>query len=284
MKIFIYNYNFHIKNKNFIIYFVNKYHTIVDTINDADIIYSPDKYIDIQLYPTKKFIFGPHFSVFPNNIVNQFNNIHNNGIYIQPSQPSVDTWQNEFKFKSLPMKAIPFGVDTDKFSESNLEKKNIIIYYKNRDPNEFKYLLAFLEHKNIKNYKIFNYIKRYNENDFLSYLKTCKYGIVLGGHESQGFAIQEMLSCNIPLLVWSVTLRKQQYPYIHSFLNVKSHVSTVPYWSNECGKVFFNHTELETSYNEFISNLNNYKPRKFILENLSYDKCCEKWNNMLNNF
>ena len=60
---------------------------------------------------------------------------------------------------------------------------------------------------------MFSYQKRYDENEFLNYIKTCKYGIVLDAHESQGFAIQEMLSCNLPLLVWGVTLRKQEFPY-----------------------------------------------------------------------
>lgn len=281
MKIFVYDTSFHFKNKFFIEYFINKYHTKVNNINDADIIYSPNKYIDIHLYPTKKFIFGPHFSVFPNSIVNKFNNIYNNAIYIQPSQPSVDTWQKEFNFKALPMRAIPFGVDTKRFNcDDKLSKNNIIVYYKSRDPKELNLLIKFLDRKNL-NYKIFNYNKRYSENDFLSYIKTCKFGIVLGRHESQGFAIQEMLSCNLPLLVWSVTLRNQEYPYRREYIHVKSNVSTVPYWSPLCGELFHNYTELENTYNKFISNIENYQPRQFIIDNLSMASCSKKWNELL---
>jgi|TARA_B110001452_G_C15211523_1_gene420207 hypothetical protein len=281
MKIFIYNTSFHFKNKFFIEYFINTYHTRVNNINDADIIYSPDKYIDIHLYPTKKFIFGPHFSVFPNNIVSNFNNIHNNAIYIQPSQPFVDTWQKEFNFKALPMKAMSFGVDTQRFiGNEKSTRNNIIVYYKSRDPGEMKLLTTFLNNKKI-NYKIFNYQKRYNENEFLSYLKTCKYGIVLGRHESQGFAIEEMLSCDVPLLIWGVTLHNQEYPYRNEYKHVKSNVPTVPYWSSECGELFYNYTELENSYNKFISNIEKYKPRQFILDNLSMETCSKRWNELL---
>ena len=282
MKIFIYNSEFHFKNKFFIEYFVNKYHERVYTIEGADIIYSPFHYIDIHNYPDKKFIFGPHFSVFPNNVVNQFNNINNNAIYIQPSQPSVDTWQNEFKFTNLQMKAMPFGVDTDRFVEGeNSNRNNVIVYYKSRDPSELKQLLKFL-HSNHIAYRLFNYDLKYQEDDFLSYLKTCKYGIVLGQHESQGFAIQEMLACNIPLLVWGVTLHNQEYPYRKEYINIKTNVSTVPYWSSMCGELFHNFNQLEDTYKIFIDKLNTYTPRKFILENLSLEVCSKKWNQLLN--
>ena len=214
-----------------------------------------------------------------NNIVNQFNNIHNNGIYIQPSQPSVDTWQQEFKFTKLPMKAIPFGVDTNRFI-GNDTKNNIIVYYKSREPSEFKKLIEFLNKKKLK-YRVFNYQQKYQEEDFLNYLKTCKYGIVLGRHESQGFAIQEMLSCNIPLLIWGSKLRKQEYPNIPFYNLVKSEVSTVPYWSDDCGELFHEFSEIENKFETFIQKIDSYKPRNFILNNLSMEKCSEKWNDFL---
>ena len=283
MKIFVSNNNFHFKNRNFIDYFIDTYHKRVDSINEADIVYSPDKYIDIHNFPGKKFIFGPHFSVFPNSIVQQFNNIHNNGIYIQPSQPSVNTWQNEFNFKKLPMYALPFGVDTERFKPcvDKDSRTNVILYYKSRDPKEFEILKTFLNQRKIQ-YKIFSYQTKYNEQEFINYLKSCKYGIVLGRHESQGFAIQEMLSFDIPLFVWGVSLRKQEYPYRREYLNVKSNVSTVPYWSKDCGELVHHMSEIETTFDLFLTKLNIYEPRKFILENVSREKCCEKWNNIIN--
>ena len=38
----------------------------INEINDFDIVYSPNNPIDASNYPSKKFIFGPHFSIFPN--------------------------------------------------------------------------------------------------------------------------------------------------------------------------------------------------------------------------
>jgi hypothetical protein len=62
-------------------------------IDNYDIIFSPLNPIDTSKYPSKKFIFGPHFSVFPNNKLNIINNIHNNSIYIQPSEQTANVWK-----------------------------------------------------------------------------------------------------------------------------------------------------------------------------------------------
>ena len=46
---------------------------------------------------------------------------------------------------------------------------------------------------------------------FFNYLQNSKYGIWLDAHESQGFALQEALSCNVPLLVWNISSMNQEY-------------------------------------------------------------------------
>lgn len=272
---------YHHKNEFFLNYFINKYHYSVNNINDSDIVLSGETFLSkIENCDSKKFIFGPHFGKNRINEIRKINN-NNDNIYIQPSLPSVKLWTDELNFSTMPVLSIPFGVDTKRFiGNEKSNKSNIIVYYKQRDPNEMKFLTKFLEVKNIK-YKIFDYQKRYKEEDFLQYIKTCKYGIVLGRHESQGFAIQEMLSCDIPLLVWGVTSRKQEYPYRSDYQNIKTPVSTVPYWSNECGELFYKYTELEGAYDKFISNIEKYQPRQFILDNLSMETCSKKWNELL---
>jgi len=281
-KVFLFK-NYHHKNQEFLNYYVKNNFSLTENFNEADIVFSANTFIPIEQYPNKKFIFGPHFSVFPNNVVQKFNNIHKNGIYIQPSQPSVNTWQQEFNFTKLPMKAIPFGVNTDKFKPDKDRRQNnsVLIYYKNRNPEEFKFLETFLKKKNI-DYKVFSYLNKYDEKDFLTQLKKSKYGIWLGRHESQGFALEETLSCDIPLLVWNVKLRQQEWTYRHIYKNVKSPVSAIPYWDKKCGEFFYNSNELEKTFDTFIEKVDTYEPRKFILENLSKEKCLEKWNKLIN--
>ena len=71
-------------------------------------------------------------------------------------------------------------------------------------------ILEILDSHNIE-YKIFDYVNRYSEEEYIDYLQHSKYGIILDAHESQGFAIEEALSCNVPLLVWGAKTMNQEY-------------------------------------------------------------------------
>ena len=52
----------------------------------------PDNSIDTSKFPNKKFIFGPHFSVFPNYKLENIKNDNNNCKYIQPSEWVSQLW------------------------------------------------------------------------------------------------------------------------------------------------------------------------------------------------
>ena len=152
---------------------------------------------------------------------------------------------------SIPFKPFPFPVDTNKFSpNSNNVKTEVFIYFKRRNPIELTFIESFLKSNNI-NYNIFDYVKRYDENDYLSFLQKSKFGIILDAHESQGFAIQEALSCNVPLLVWNTKTMNQEYGSKYSNI----HCTTIPYWDQRCGEFFYNINELDETFNLFISKL-----------------------------
>lgn len=276
---------YHRKNLSFLNYFCQ---SRVNNINEADIIISGSGYIPNHNYPNKIFIFGPHFAVFPDNL--NFDNTHKNGIYIQASEWVVEVWK-ELHFDKLPLYSIPFGVDTDRFTPQG--GSNVLVYFKHRKREELAFVESFLQRKKytcytgkVENesshtYKIFNYNTKYNEEDYLNYLRTCQFGIWIGGHETQGFALQEAMSCNIPLLVWDVKLMKQEVGYENVYSHIKTRATTIPYWDKRCGMFFYTEEELEETFNLFISNLDNFKPREYVLENLSYQACKEKWDNLI---
>lgn len=254
--------------------------TDINDIDKCSVIYSPSDYLNPSQYPNKLFIFGPHFSVFPDNKFISIMN-YNNVIYIIPSQWCKDFWINMTHPNAENIiKVLPFGVDTDKFNEiiPIINRENIFVYYKSRHPNDLNYLENFLKQKNI-NYKLFSYQNRYDENDYLKYLQNSKYGIILDAHESQGFALEEALSCNVPLLVWNVNNMNQEYNQNYPSI----HGTSIPYWDNRCGEYFYKKSELEETFNKFISKLYTYKPREYILENLSLEKCEEKLLNLILN-
>ena len=248
-------------------------------LNEYDAVYSPSSPINVKKYPNIKFMFGPHFSVFPEK--HHMEMIEgNNSIYLQPSEWAKNVWLIHPFCKNIIFDSLPFGVETDKFypCKKITERNKVFIYYKSRQPDELQIVCNFLHNKGI-NPKIFNYITGYSENEYKEYLQESKFGIWLGRHESQGFALQEALSCDVPLLVWNVVSMNQEYG--SNYENIPA--STIPYWNNNCGEYFMNAEELPIKYDILIKNIEHYQPRQFIVDNLSIEKCSEKFINLVKN-
>jgi hypothetical protein len=288
MKILFVRSNTHIKNFNFIrkcktinFYIIESINAINNIdLNTFDAVFSPCEIIDVSKYPNTKFIFGPHCCLFPHE-KNLALVKGKNSIYIQPSSWPIYFWKCcDIKTTELNLMPFAFGVDTERFvNTKDIQSRNqVFIYFKRRHPNELHYLENFLKSKNIS-YRIFSYVDRYVENDYLNYLQNSKYGIWLDAHESQGFALEEALSCNVPLLVWNISSMKQEYGT--SYNNIPA--TTIPYWDETCGEFFYNGNELNNTFEIFVSKLDTYKPRDFILNNLSIDICENNLIDLVNN-
>jgi hypothetical protein len=275
MRVLFININMHFKNLDALlkykieVFTIN--HTNLDSIDLSifDVIYSPAVPIHVKKYPNSKFLFGPHFSVFPEkyhmDIIKS-----KNVIYTQPSDWARDVWRNNHLCNEIRIESLPFGVDTNKFNEIKpiINRNKVFLYYKSRHPNELSMLVNFFKQINI-DLHIFSYTSKYSEHDYISYLQNSKFGIWLGRHESQGFALEEALSCNVPLLVWNVTSMNQEFGYNYPDIPA----TCIPYWDDRCGESFTNINELPDKFNKFINSLYTYKPRDYILENISIEKC-----------
>jgi hypothetical protein len=244
------------------------------------IIYSPDRPVNYNKHPNKLYIFGPHFCVLPDKNLYSINIKRDNVVYILPSQWCIDFYKNNYDLV-LNLAPFPFPVNIDKFSPdenedsyNNKNKTQILIYYKARKSEELSFLINKLTQFkfNINDIIIYNYGNKYNENDFIMDIRKSRFGIVLDAHESQGFAIEEMLSSNLPLFVWGVTNLNQEegieYPPYPA--------TTIPYWDSRCGEVFHDSRDFDKTFNIFLSKLDSYKPRDYIVENLSVKPCAER--------
>jgi hypothetical protein len=237
-------------------------------LSQYDCVYSPSTPINVRKYPGIKFIFGPQFSIFPDE--HQMAIISApNAIYIQPSEWASQVWRNSPYCRNISIKSVPFAVDINRFCEvlPIHERTQVFIYYKNRSPNDINFVMSVLQHRGIVG-KVFQYGK-YTEPEYLSYLQQSKCGIIVDGHESQGFAIEEALSCGVPLLVWSIKSMNQEYR--SSYPDIEA--TTVPYWDHRCGEVFYEGSEFESKLGVFLSKLDTYRPRDYIVEHLSPDVC-----------
>ena len=295
MKLLIINQWLHHKNLDglnmMLDYIKTKLNTILQTkfgnVNDLvkdrwDVVYSPAITINTNDYPKTFFIFGPHFSVFPTEKLRFINNRRRNCIYIQPSDWAAQTWKHMGAEQVIPLKVLNFPVNIEKFKPllDIKERNKVFIYYKRRSRDELNVLENYLRDINL-NYKLFNYVEKYEEEDYLDTLLHAKFGIILDAHESQGFAIEEALSCDVPLLVWNATSMNQEfggnYPDIPA--------TSIPYWNDECGEVFYKWNEFKGKFNAILSGIKQekYNPRKYIIENLSVKPCAERFSKLFLN-
>lgn len=187
---------------------------------------------------------------------------------------------------------MPFPVDVNKFIPSGIRNNNtIMIYYKDVNDVYLKIILTYIsQHEILKNFsiKIFVY-GNYNENEYLDFVKNCTFGIWIGRHESQGFALQEALSSGCPLFVYDILSMKDEYNIFEkkfTYLNIDMDLeaTAVPYFDERCGMVCkINEIEIDKKLDMFYCNVRNmiYNPREYILENLTFDNFVNNLKNIL---
>jgi hypothetical protein len=176
-------------------------------------------------------------------------------------------WVKNLYSRWLPVEKIqvwPVGIDIDLFGDFSNKEKSIdfLVYFKRRERSELNIILDYLNFKKLS-YHIVEY-GNYTESNFIKILENSKRGIVIGNSESQGIAIQEMMSSNLPLLIWDIKKWKDRGE------ENSCTATSVPYWDNSCGEIFYAAEEIEKTYNLFINR--SYSPRGFIIKNLNLEK------------
>ena len=162
----------------------------------------------------------------------------------------------------------PVGIDSSKFKPSDSKKTtDCLLYFKNREQYELTYVEELLK-KYHQSYKVLNY-GSYSSEDFYNITGECRYSFLLDNTESQGIAVQEMMSCNLPIFVWDKPL------WDHRGKNFACQATSVPYWNECCGEKVEEASKIPERFENFLENLNNYSPRVFVKENLSLKKQAE---------
>lgn len=168
---------------------------------------------------------------------------------------------------------LPFPVDINKFKPENKDDR-CFIYFKNTHSSKLEIAKKLLEGYN---YKIFSY-GSYKEEEYLDWIAKSKFGIWVGCHESQGFALQESLSCNCPLFVLNVQSLKDEcfndnyYPWINTIISYDNlEATSASYWDERCGILVNDIKDVYNLFEIFIKNLEIYKPREFVIENFTID-------------
>jgi glycosyltransferase involved in cell wall biosynthesis len=251
--------------------------------DDYDILYSFCSYVDPDILPTKvKIIFGPHAFVFPSN----------DSLFVGPIDERFNTraiynclspWVHDLFFEhvhsfKMPVVPMPFSVDTTRFNTHNLEKDiDCLLYIKHRSEYDVSNVINTIKSSNLR-YEVLTY-GSYNEDQYINLLRRSKFMIVLDAHESQGFALQEAMSCNVPLLVIDATSMYDEYSYgrqIYSnYKPMALKATSVSYWSDECG-IKTTITDLAEKIELMKEEWQTFRPRNFIVRELSEVPCMKK--------
>ena len=223
---------------------------------------------------TCKVVYGPQFFVFPDD---QNHPIHRHSyepgrFFYNSLSPWVKTLHEQFAPNlSLKFVTCPFGLDIDSIQQvpSASQRSKVMIYFKHRHPDIGNKVISFLRSKNIE-YDLIQY-GSYNDADFKNRLQNTKFVIWVGSHESQGFAFQETLASNVPILLWDVRSMHDEYSkgypyrsYIQPLLATTANV-----WSPECGIKIFNENDLEPAFNQMNSSIEAFNPRRVIESEVS---------------
>lgn len=177
--------------------------------------------------------------------------------------------------------AWPTGIDTDQWKPFDSEKTvDFLIYYKIRWDNErVDKELAEPITKVLDEQKIsYHFIRygNYTHDELTGKLKISKAVIFLCEHETQGLAYQQILATNTPILAWDRGGYWQDPSYYPDKVKYQP-VSSVPYWDERCGMKFTDADDFKEKVPLFLNKLSIFSPRDYILENLTLEKCAEKY-------
>lgn len=226
----------------------------------------------IHLWRAKhKVITGPNLYVFPDDIqwfVKLL--LKKSNLYLVNSEWTLNLWK-QARYNSSPIDYWPTGIDTDEFSKKN-NKANypVLIYHKNRDLKQLEQIKKSLKQSKIK-YNIIKY-GYYNQHEYLDLLSKTSFIIWHGTHESQGIAVQEAMSCDIPILILDVKCIGDSFARNLSNEIHNLYATSAPYFNDLCGIKITDFSKLNESIQKMFDLYNTFNPRQYILDNLSLEK------------
>jgi glycosyltransferase involved in cell wall biosynthesis len=158
------------------------------------------------------------------------------------------------------------------------KKEHILVYWKLRDSANMQHVVDVLINNKL-NFKVVKY-GFYTRDEYHKLLLESKVCIWLGRHEYQGFAFQEALSYNVPLLVYDVLDMKEEVndhnvSVYASYDRISLPATSAAFWHPICGEKTTTPKDIEALLKKMMGGLDKYRPREFVERELS-DKVCFK--------
>ncbi len=222
----------------------------------------------------EKIIAGPNLVIFPDE-ANQILFNENIDAILLPS-----IWVVDFYKKYLPEKqhkkieVWPASVPLDIQNQTNYERNKILVFIKTVDENLLQEIRKFLRNTQLPFEEII--YGHYKQGGYFSALKESKLMVYLQIVESQGMALEEAWSRNVPTLV----LEKTSFTYPDG--RVALGQVSAPYLTKESGLFFRDFEDFKKKLKNMIENIESFTPRKYYIENLSDQVVAQKYVKIVN--
>jgi glycosyltransferase involved in cell wall biosynthesis len=173
------------------------------------------------------------------------------------------------------------GIDTVSWPDLSANDKDLdfLLYDKirwNREKWESALLTPVEEMLKARglSYEIVRY-GAYDINDYRAQLKRARAMIFLCEHETQGFAYQEAMSSNVPILAWDQGWWRDPVNMPKGAAPVPA--SSVPYFAPECGATFLGAEDFDQVLGEFLAARDSYRPRAYVERMLSFSESARRY-------
>ena len=180
---------------------------------------------------------------------------------IAPSQWVKDKFINKFNLPENKIAVWPVGIE--EFDNVREPSYDCLIYFKRRDESELSAIKKFLVNRGLS-YRMIEY-GGYDEIGFRNLVNQAKFCFLINGTESQGIAVQEIMSMGTPIIAWDIK------EWLDQGEAYRVPATSVPYWDERCGEKFYNVDKLEETFDNFYARINDYDPKAYVKENLSFE-------------
>ena len=180
---------------------------------------------------------------------------------IAPSQWVKDKFINKFNLPENKVSIWPVGIE--EFNNVREPSYDCLIYFKRRDEGELSAVKKFLVSRGLT-YQMVEY-GSYSEYGFMQLVNQAKFCFLINGTESQGIAVQEIMSMGTPIIAWDIK------EWLDQGEEYRVPATSVPYWDNRCGEKFYSIDKLEETFDNFYARINEYDPKAYVKDNLSFE-------------
>ena len=180
---------------------------------------------------------------------------------IAPSQWVKNKFIDKFNLPEEKVAIWPVGIE--EFNNTREPSYDCLIYFKRRDVNELSAVKKFLLSRGLS-YRMVEY-GRYDEVGFRNLVNQAKFCFLINGTESQGIAVQEIMSMGVPIIAWDIK------EWLDQGEAYRVPATSVPFWDKRCGERFYSIDKLEETFDNFYARINDYDPKAYIKDNLSFE-------------